>query len=395
MMNRFPISFWSFSLLIVLLGILSSCSNPRSSKDGSQHETGVESWPITVNIYVENSGSMAGFCNVLDQGAIETLVRDYYDRFDENPEINRIGLNFINTSIESSNLGIKEFTNSIKRKCTASYTKLNEMLEIMADSIKSNRVNIFISDCGFTSNDGNLAIAASGITSQFSRQLNKKDFAVAIYKYMVNFDGKYYPGAIPENKPLPLYVWVFGNKANVQKVTELPYNSKNSGTFFLQKPTEVTYKLLPKSSRMIKDGNICVSKWKKDRYGDFYELSFVARLDEVLLSKEKILDVSRYNIQTDNSTKYEIVNIEEDRSEDYSYKFTIRSVDSNPAPGRLRISYPIQTPGWVAKSNFEGSGIPPYGTTFGVSYLIEGVAKAFENTSKNNNFFVINISFVK
>ncbi len=82
MMNRFPISFWSFSLLIVLLGILSSCSNPRSSKDGSQHETGVESWPITVNIYVENSGSMAGFCNVLDQGAIETLVRDYYGSSD-------------------------------------------------------------------------------------------------------------------------------------------------------------------------------------------------------------------------------------------------------------------------------------------------------------------------
>ena len=377
--------------------LISACDGGGRNENQQEPPSGdslIQPSPISVNIYVENSGSMAGYCDVKNPSAIETLIRDYYDRLDESNEIDTVSLNYINTSIIDPGLQIKDFTKSIKGRCTAQYTKLDDMLEMMMDRVKDNCVNILISDYVFTSDDGNLVTAASGITSQFSRQLGEKDLAVAIFKYMVDFKGKYYPGGIACNKPLPLYVWVFGNKENVRTISQLPFNTKNCGTYFMQKSYDACYKLESKDKRLIKGDEIHVSKWKKNRHEDFYEFSFTTKLNNVLLSKYNIVDVSTYKIETTTTTKYiihEIKGLGED-----AYKFTIRTIDSKPAPGCLTVSYPIVTPEWVAASNFEGNGVPADSTTYGVSYLINGVSKAFENSSKNNNnYFTIKINLVK
>lgn len=391
-MKKFTLvkSIGLFVLLILFLNSVCSC-NPRETKDKEQTDF-VEtlSSPITVNVYVENSGSMAGYCNVNNPSAIETLITDFYDRFDECSEIENVSLNFINTSIVNSEVNIRQFTNSIKRRCIAQYTKLDEMLKMMMDSVTNDCVNILISDYVFTSNNGNLAIASSGITSLFSKQLESKDLAVAIYKYMVDFKGKYYPGGLNCNKPLPLYVWVFGNKENVRKIVQLPFNSENCGTYFLQKASDAHFELKSKSSRMINDNKIDVSLWKEERDGDYYEFTFTTTLDKVLLAKDDIIKSSKYKIQTNNSTKFKIVDIQDLGNDNYD--FIIRTKESKPAPGKVTITYPIVTPEWVTASNFEDRGIPTDSTTYGISYLINGVSKAFENTSKkNNNYFTINI----
>ena len=346
--------------------------------------------PISVNIYIENSGSMAGYCNMRDISAMETLIGDYYDRLISSTEIKNVTLNFINTSISRINLNKKDFLSSIKSKCTAQYTKLDEMLEMMMDSVSNDCVNILISDYVFTTNLGNLAIAASDITSQFHKQLINKDFAIAIYKYMVNFNGRYYPGGLKCNKPLPLYVWAFGSKENIRKITRLPLDSKNCGTYFLHKPCNVPYKLNGKSSRMIKNNEILVSKWEKDVREDFFEFEFETTLDNLLLKEEDLQNISNYIISSNTSTQYIIKSI--DRIGEDNYKFTIRTNGSKPSPGELKIFYPIIIPEWVVKSNYMGNGIPADSTTYGISYLINGVSKAFKDASENdNNYFTINI----
>lgn len=391
-------------LVVCCFAILISACDPGEERGGGKRdgdnppETSsdslIEPSLISVNIYVENSGSMAGYCDVKDTSAIETLIQDYYDRLDGSDEIDTVGLNYINTLIIDPGLQIKDFTKSIKGRCTAPYTKLDDMLEMMMDGIKDNCVNILISDYVFTSNDGNLVTAASGITKQFSRQLREKDLAVAIFKYMVDFKGKYYPGGIACNKPLPLYVWVFGNKEDVRTISQLPFTTKNCGTYFMQKSYDADYKLDADSERTIKGNKMHVSKWRKDRRGGFYEFTFTTKLNKVLLSKDSIVDASNYKIETTTATEYEIHDIE-DLGED-TYKFTVRTVNSKPAPGQLTISYPIITPEWVAASNYESDGVPADSTTYGVSYLINGVSKAFADTSKNNNnYFTITINLVK
>ena len=175
-------------ILVIILGLIAyfgihiSCSNPRSTQNGENKIDSTQTErKITVNVFVENSGSMAGYCNVNKASAIETLITDFYDRFDECSDINHVTLNFINTSVVNSKSNIKQFVNSIKSNCNAQYTKLDEMLEMMMDSVTNDCVNILISYDVFTSNTGNLAIASSGLTSQFSKQLEEKDLAVAIY----------------------------------------------------------------------------------------------------------------------------------------------------------------------------------------------------------------------
>ena len=391
MKRRIPIHVIILGL-ITYFGIHISCGNPRSTQNGENKIDSTQTErKITVNVFVESSGSMAGYCNVNKASAIETLITDFYDRFDECSDINNVTLNFINTSVVNSKSNIKQFVNSIKSNCTAQYTKLDEMLEMMMDSVTNDCVNILISDYVFTSNNGNLAIASSGITSQFSKQLEEKDLAVAIYKYMVDFSGKYYPGGISCNKPLPLYVWAFGRKDNICKIIHLPFNSKNCGTYFMQKAYDADFKLEAKSKRMIEGNKIHVSKWDRKRNENFYEFEFTTKLDKVLLTKDDIINTYSYNVKTNNSSKYIIFNIKELGND--KYKFTIRTSDSNPAPGKITISYPIVIPTWVEKSNFEGNGLPSDSTTYGESYLINGVSKAFENTSKNNNnYFNITIN---
>lgn len=215
-------------LLFAGLCSVTSCIGGRGGKE----ETGkgdsiIQKTPITYNIYVENSGSMVGYCDISNRSSLETLVNDYYQVLNSQDEVNAVALNFINTSIERGSDDIISFQKSIKGKCTATYTKIDDMLNMMMDSVTSDRINLLFSDYVFTTNNGNLQMASNAITSMFTKQLKNKDLAVVIYKYMVDFNGKYYPGGIKCNKPLPLYVWAFGNRENLRDLTRMPFISSN------------------------------------------------------------------------------------------------------------------------------------------------------------------------
>lgn len=345
--------------------------------------------PVTYNIYVENSGSMKGYCDLNNVSSLESLVNDYYNILDSHGGIT---LNFINTTVQRSSDGINSFQKSIKGKCTAQYTKIDDMLNMMMDSVTADRINLLFSDYVFTTDGGNLQMASNAITNMFTQQLKNKDLAVVIYKYMVGFNGKYYPGGINCNKPLPLYVWAFGNRENLRELTRMPFNTKNCGVFFLQKSCDIDFKIGAGSARATDKNKktIYVSKWDKVRYGNYYEFTLNANMKDVLLTADEILTQSNYRIQTNNSSKYKIASISQ--ISDDEYKFIIQTDGTKPSPGELIITYPITTPQWVAASNFTGTGLPTDSTTYGVAYLINGVNKAFKNVSKNKfNYFEIKL----
>lgn len=379
--------------IVVILTTLGSCHGRKDMTTSKKTESTADEMPLSYNIYVENSGSMAGFCNYSDTEALETLIGDYYDRINSlSSDGDSITLNFINTTIEIGESEKNEYLKSIKGKCIAKYTKIDDMLTKMMESVTDKDVNIMVSDYVFTTNEGNLSTAASQITSLFTKQLKEKqDLAVAIFKYMRDFHGEYYPGGIPCNKPLPIYVWVFGKDKNVQKFADMPFSTQNCGEYYLQLSQSPEFVLSANNSRMITEDKkgIIVSKWDAERHKDFYEFSAEIDLVNSLLSEKDILNKSCYNTTSNTSANYKIVRIEP--TTDGKYKYTIRT--DKPSPGILTIQYPMQTPAWVAQSNFEGSGIPSDSTTFGIKYLIDGVSKAFNDASGNkSNYFEININ---
>lgn len=381
-----------FISALVLFLNLESCKGRGGKEDGpSGNDTTEVKSPVRYNIYVENSGSMAGYCNISDKDALETLLQDYYDRINSNKiEEDTITLNFINTEIETSKSDKKVFFHSIKQKCTAKYTKLDDMLSLMMSNVTDDDVNIMVSDYVFTTDDGNFLTASSAITSLFSQQLKKNNIAVAIFKYMRNFSGKYYPGGITCNKPLPIYVWIFGRPDEVREVSKMRFQTSNCGEYFLQTSYNAPIELTAKSKRMIQGNIIKVSEWESARHEDYYEFGLIADLRNTLLTEEEILDAHRYVLTSSNTSEFNISSIAKEG--DDKYKFTIRTV--KPAPGRLTISNPIIVPEWIENSNFTGNGIPSDSTTLGISYLIDGVSNAFRDVSgKKFNYYEFEVEF--
>lgn len=377
-------SFTHLFLLCSIIFAFLSCKG-RQSDDVIKGNDSISAVPIKYNIYIENSGSMAGYCNYSNGNALETLIKDYYDRLNSITENeDTITINFINTSIVRVNENISAFLSSIKGKCNERYTKLDDMLDVMMDSVNDNEVNIMISDFVFTTDNGNFLTASSSITSLFQEQLKNKEIAVGITKYMRDFNGLYYPGGLRCNKPMPIYVWVFGKPDAVRKVVKMPIKTQNCGEYFLQKANNIPIKLNAESKRMVKDNSLIVEDWKPVRHEDYYEFSAIADLSKTLLTNTDIEDISRYMIKSDKASSYQIAQVAAKENDKYEYKIRTRK----PAPGRLKVYYPILTPEWIEKSNYTGSGIPTDSTTLGISYLIDGVSNAFRDCSHNSfNYF--------
>ena len=368
--------------ILLAISTLFSCGGRERNDESNGATIGdstIVSAQTSFNLFIENSGSMAGYCNISNPNALETLIGDWYDRINENSsEGDNITLNFVNTIIDKFKLDKNSFLRSTKSKCTATYTKIDDMLRMMMENVTDNDVNIMVSDFVFTTDNGNYLAASSQITSLFAKQLKfKKDLGVAIFKYMVDFNGKYYPGGLKCQKPLPIYVWVFGKDINVKKITNLSFNSVNCGEYYLQLSQHPSYKIVSKNKRMIKDNSIIVSKWNPVRHKNYYEFQVIIDLSTSLLKESDIKIMDNYAIETQTASVYSIAAIESLGNNQYSY--TIRT--TRPSPGSIILQYPSKTPVWVESSNYTGSGIPNDSTSLGIKYLVGGVSKAFRDAS--------------
>ena len=343
----------------------------------------------TVNMYIESSGSMVGYFNGNTQ--IKEILKQYYDRIAEDNNISdTITLNFINQSVEEYKNDIYSYLSVAASKCTASYTKLDDILSKVMEEVNDSTTNILISDYCFTSNNGSFQTAESGITKIFTKSIAKNsNLSVSIFKYISDFKGKYFPGGIKCNQPRPFYIWIFGNKKQLKKLTSLNIKNANCGMLSLQSQTDVPFLIKTNNARMFdEDRSIKVKEWNKDRNsvrGDVsYSLLIEADMSNIILSNEELLDSGNYSL----SEGYEIVDISNKSESIYDYIITT----SKPSPGKISLSYGMpELPEWVVKSNFEGNGIPSDSTTLGVKYLIEGVYDAFNN-KRDNNYFTIDIN---
>ena len=390
------------SLVLLLLGALSfgSCGRPDGGKNRgggcSTDTTTIDKTtnnPIVdkstkYNILIENSGSMKGYFSGNSSSELETIIRDYYDRLTSEDVIegDTVTLNFINVKKENSNLDIVNYLKSVKTKCTEKYTKIDDILKMSMDNAAKENVNIVISDYCFESPDGNLETAQSGITKLFTNQLKDNDnLSVAILKYDVAFNGTYFPGSIPCNQSLPVYLWIFGNADKVKKVLALHVKKAPQQVMLLQKPQDLDFVLSSRNARAIKEKDIIVKNLNKDKRDTYYTFDVKVDLSKVILNESELKNKSNYEILSTSSSDYNIESIS-NSGDEYTYRISTLK----PAPGELKISFMLNEPGWVESSNFEGVGVPPKGKTHGIKYLIGGVFDAFHNLA--NNYFTISIN---
>lgn len=343
------------------------------------------------NLYIEKSASMQGY---FSKESAKTILTQYIDRLCESDNknfIDTITFNYIDGKIITPSFSPeKEFINSIYQNCNAKHSKIDDILEKVMSLTDSMTVNIIVSDFIFDSPNINLERAQSGITKTFRSFLNKNnDLSIAIIKYDAEFNGYYYPttGKLNCNKNRPLYLWAFGPSSHIKNLISLKTKYKKEEVLLLQPSLEIDYQFdtRGKSKRMFNpDMTVSVSDWEKERRSNSYQLSFYADFSNCILTESQVLNIPIYKI----SPNYSITSIE--RTKDNIYKFVICT--QKPSPCNVRIEYSQNFPNWIDSTNYEGSGIPPIGKTYGVKYLFGGVYDAYSN--QFNNLFEINLKFI-
>lgn len=374
--------------LIASLCLMSSSCDAQTRRRGTRVENEEPTQQIdtakmvstktVVNFYIENSGSMKGYFT--GNSKIKDIIKEYYDRIHEKQvEGDTITLNYINVGIINSSDEIKEFLNNCQSKCTASYTKIDDILSMAMKRINDSTVSIVVSDFCFSSDNSSFPMAMSGITELFTKQLhNNDDLSIAIIKYMSDFDGYYYPGRIRNRQPLPFYIWIFGNEKQVKRIVNSPIKARDNGVLFLQPSQTIRPTIITNNARMLKDNSIIVRHWEKERIREITKYTVTVELDlsNVISSKEEICNTKNYTI----TEGYFVESISVKQKDIYSFVIST----SKPAPGSVSIEYSLfELPEWVEKSNFSGTGVPDNGKTLGVKYLIEGVYDAYHNQSNN------------
>lgn len=389
-MKKTIASISSCLLFLTMIFAVWDCTRqPKQIKDNSF----VENKSKRINVYIENSGSMKGY--FVGNSQIKDIIKDYYDRISEKQDNqDTITLNYINTGIENYEKDIKRYLANTQARCTASFTKIDDILSTAMKGCNDTTVNIVVSDFCFTSNDGSLAMAASGITSLFSEQMKSNSgLSIAIIKYMSDFKGKFFPGGIPCNKPLPFYIWIFGNATEVKQIANLPIKNENCGKLLLQPKQFINYRIISKKARMIDGDAIIVKEWDKNRGRGFscsrqedsdeYVVNIEADLSSVILSEDEIVNNQNYKI----NDGYTIKSIKRDKEEKYDYTISTQK----PSPGYILIDYSLDIlPQWIDDSNYVGTGLPKDSTTLGIKDLITGVYDAYHNNSKE--YFSIKIT---
>ncbi|MFS4469583.1 hypothetical protein [Maribacter sp. 2210JD10-5] len=189
-----------------------------------------------IDFFLETSVSMKGYVNVNKPGyyplkdVVSYLITDMDNKYDDVTTIYTV------SDSPRKYLQTKEHFNDQLRKgnlLNGRSSKLQNIFGPIIDSLQSNSISILVSDCILDLGDDEAMTEGSSVTSKIYDHLIKKpDAAVALFKYLSDFNGTYYydrknTGSYSHSarpyyntilKNRPFYIWVLGDKQLVEEL---------------------------------------------------------------------------------------------------------------------------------------------------------------------------------
>ncbi|MDR0560666.1 MAG: hypothetical protein LBG92_10895 [Prevotellaceae bacterium] len=396
----------------------------------------------TVNVYIENSGSMDGYVKGKTEfkGAIrDLLVMLKYYYVEDN-----INLFFINNQINApqvkgaggvstAKIDLATFAQDIELKWRNGQdkkawqsTNLNQIFKMILGKTDNNTISILFSDCIYSIHGSNNAVGLL----QDEKSLTKDAFlskwkndnvplATTIVKMKSKFDGKYYPYTGDQNGyymngERPYYICVIAN----QKIL-YDFNNKivlkagkvegfeNKYTLLSEKSKNLYYSVLQST---LKKGRFKTDRSKSNKtyiHGikdvnlvrGVDKLQFAVAVDysNVQAESDYLTNPANYTVTTDNFIVKEILPIV---SVTVNVDDKIRIADSKPthiivleAKTKLvsDVSFVLnkQMPQWIADSSTEDDTLQEKtaGKTFGLNYWVTGIAEAYQIIYPDNKYF--------
>lgn len=342
----------------------------------------------TVNVYLENSGSMAGYmCNGSE---LKDAVYSYVSTLGSYADTVR--LNYINTQIIPAKTDLKNFISNLNNNTlkhtggNISHSDIADMLSMLLQRMDKNDISIFISDCILDVPQGDAKDYLVNRQIEIRNALVKKlqennDLGVEIFRMESKFNGMYYyykGGKKLKDVKRPYYMWIFGDKHILAKLnrkvpfTEIKHGVKDYFAFstFEEVPFEVTNQF-----GLVQ--NPC--KCKTARNG-MYTIKIQTDLSSMLQMESMISDVTRYKTQNPRVHVVSIEKINESKDKN-THVLTLNIEKGIQASGEYVKFVRPESPYWLDNANDEkGDSIMKHLTqTTGIKNIILGVSDAYRD----------------
>ncbi len=392
---KYLIRNFYYGTCVLILTLLFSCGHNYEIKNEnvvSSNKANLKS--ATVNVYIENSGSMDGYMHPSSE-----FKNDLYSYISSiSSEVKTTNLNYISSAVVKINQDPESFFANLTPtsfKMSGLNTKHSEIVNMFKEILgrtDGNTISIFASDCilDVTGGDAKDFFESRRTTLRdiiSKKQKKDNNFAVEIFSCESSFDGYLYPY---QSTPVackgkrPYYVWIFGSKELIGALNEKvsPTDAfrtggiKNRASFADCGQMPLTLSLMGKE-----DNNLIIR-------GRKLEFDVLVNMSSALLDDKQISEIDSYSY-TDAKAPVTDAGRIEDKQSSYTHYMRIKfSKASKPIKQSITLPMNIE-PKWAEAINDDSIGVDKR-KTYGIKYLVYAISDAYKNANPAQIQFVIN-----
>lgn len=357
--------------------------------------------PATVNVYVENSGSMYGYVGAGHGSDFRNMVFNYLTDVKISGIFENMNLHFVNSRVIPQGSAVDDFVKKLEPNTflvAGGYSGATDIAEIIKKVFpKGNEVAVLVSDCIISPGKGHnaseyLSNQQTGIKGFLAQRPNLSQTGVIVYRMLGQFKGNYYD-TVDSKKPYsgirPYYVWVMGDVATLKELrqqTETKMKTQPDEIGIITSGNKnIKYHILSeggKYRRSHADPKATIEKVGKVKTtaGSRVVVKLNADYSQMLQDDAYLTNASNYEV-SDPMFRVDAVT----KTSDSQYVITVSCAFIKK--GTIYVRLKNKPPQWVAACSDTDGGFPnpkdTHQTTYGLSYLIGGVYDAFTFKSDN------------
>ncbi|GHV64021.1 hypothetical protein FACS1894199_01290 [Bacteroidia bacterium] len=360
----------------------------------------------TVNVYIENSGSMDGYVKGITE--FEQTVYNYVSDIIISHTADSVNLFYINSKVLKQNLPLEDFIQKLEpttfkqRGGNRGTSDIANVLGTVLKGTGKNQISILVTDGIFSPGRGAdaeqyLVNQEIGIKRRFAEYLEQnKNAAVVVYQLSSKFNGTYYnkvDAKIQINKQRPYYIWVIGDAKQLSELRKQVPDSKFIGGGIKNVFTAIVGNHPVKNALnpsvgiydKPRDGSNTITKLKKDSRTEKVTFAVNVNFADLLLDDSYLLNPTNY----ENSSKYDL-EIKPSSTKNGNYTHILTFSSDKVYQGNVSVKLKAKLPAWVEEANDDNGSTAIDEKTFGIKYQLGGVFGAF--TFDNNYYAEIKIS---
>ena len=396
-MNLKSLSIISIALLcIIALGAIAGCSSsPHVKVIAADTKKQTNTIPF-VKVFLENSGSMDGY--MCDGSELKDAIYNYLSAL--NNKADTMQLYYINSVIIPQKVTLNSYirnlnpTNFRSAGGNRSHTDISELFNKFLSSVNDKSISIYISDCILdipnNAAPNYLNITRTDIHNCFTNKAKSvKDLAVCVYQLESSYDGLYYfpkGGSSPYKGKRPYYMILAGPREilaylrNTVPDSALIHGVKNYCAF---SPNYEACASINKGSKYVDE----VQLKTKQRDGK-YKFDVLVDLSKSLQNDNVLTNPSNYDWLHKNDLSIDMIQRINGNNAEFSHVITF-STNGEILTDVFSLKN-IGLPTWVAQSNDSKGDSIDANKTFGIEYIIGGIADAYSD--KTSTSFKFNIT---